>query len=145
MKSQFWKISTLLLILVTVILFTLASRGNAEKHEPKTLQSQIAGSWEIASYLVDSFEYVGYFVDSSFIQFEAYTGNEGVCQHVWLYSNGNQGSLDGKYRVDETKMELAMTFLDETEILKISFPDEETMIWEGEEDGLPLKTKALRH
>lgn len=145
MKTNFLKSGLLTLVVSAFAMFALTSCDKDDDAKPQTIiKNQIVGTWDISSFKVDTSEYMGVIVDSSFIKFEAFTGTEGNFQHSILYMDGEQENLSGKYQVDEKKKEVKMIATGETKTVKISFPANNKMEWAGEDAGHDVKVKAVR-
>lgn len=148
MKTNFLKISFMALLVSAFSLFTLASCDKDDDLTPGELtREKIVGTWEIYSFRVDTSEYIGVLVDSSTVKFESFTGTEGNFQQKVIYSDGEQESISGKYRVDNIKQEVTMTASGEANVVKVSFSSNfDKMEWEGEDEELDVavKVKAQR-
>ncbi len=148
MKTNFLKISFMAFLVSTLSIFTLTSCDKDDDLTPDDLtREKIVGTWEIYSFKVDTSEYMGVVVDSSIVKFESFTGVEGNFQQKVFYLDGEQESINGKYRVNEEKKEVTMTAAGETEVVKVSFSTNfDKMEWEGEDEELEatVKVKAQR-
>ena len=145
MKNHVLKTGLLTLAVAATSLFALNSCKKEEDPKPKTLQEQIAGTWDFTSFRIDSFEYMGLIVDSSHVTFKAYTGAQGDFEQRVRYTDGEVENIAGKYEVDEVQKRIKMTTSQTSELVKISLPDDEHMHWEGlDPEGYLIKVQMKR-
>lgn len=144
MKTNFVKNSLMTLMFAAFAMLTLASCNKDDDNAPVTLRSQVEGTWDFTSFKVDAFEYMEVVVDSAYIRFEAYTGDEGNFEQMVLYTDGEREIANGKYEVDEAAKEITMTALGETIVAKVTHIASGKMEWEGEEEGSLVEVKIQR-
>lgn len=104
MKNFLKNFSTLSMLLILSSL----SLASCEKDDDNTLRKNIVGEWEIKSFTIDGVEVKGSVVNSSDLEFEEYSGNNGDFEWFISYMDGTSETQKGDYEVDEIDGELIL-------------------------------------
>jgi Lipocalin-like domain len=139
-KFNFLAFSLLLLLLAG---FTSCKKDKNEDPAP-TLQSKLVGEWEIKSFTIDGTELKGTVVNTSKMEFEAYTGSNGDFEWFIAYTDGSSETQTGDYEVDEADKEITLEANDGNR-LKLDFEfDGDDLELSGILDGERYVLKAER-
>lgn len=141
MKTKFFN-SAFAMMLVVVSMFTFTSCDEETVETP--FKEAIVGTWDITSYKLAGNEYIPLLMESGSIQFNAFTGAQGVFVQIVQWPDGEFLSLSGPYTVDEARNEVHMQYEDEIITAEIEITDENKMLWTGIQDQYPLVIKATR-
>jgi hypothetical protein len=106
MKPAF---STFNLTALSLLLFVLPAITSCDKCKEKiepTIKERLVGEWEIQSFTIDGVEAKGSVIQSSSMEFEAYTGSNGDFEWFISYADGSSEIQTGDYEVDEEDQEI---------------------------------------
>lgn len=144
MKNNMIRTSLWALLVGAFSTLSLVSCDKDEDTAPQTIQSQIVGTWDFTSFTVGGDEYMGTVVDSAYVRFEAFTGDQGNFQQRIRYIDGEIENIAGKYKVNETTKIITMVADGDTIVVLTSFPAAKKMQWIGDDEGQPVELKAQR-
>lgn len=101
-------ISKSTLLALSLLLMTLPSLVSCkkDKHDEPTLRELLVGEWEMTSFSIDELEMMDFFLESSTLEFEAYTGPKGDYEWSFSYTDGTGFDASGDYEVDEAARRL---------------------------------------
>lgn len=141
MKTLFsLKTLSLFFALATAMTFTACDKD--DQVEP--IKDKLVGTWDITSYKVGGDEYMGLIVDAASIDFQAYTGTEGIFVEEVTFPDEETSEITGGYVVDDETSKVYMEYETEIVVAKIKFTDNNHLTWDGTQDGYPLVIKATR-
>ena len=140
MKTTFFN-STFAFLMLAVSVFTFTSCDKDPVEKP--FKEEVVGVWDITSYKLAGTEYIPLLMESGSIQFNAYTGAQGVFVQVVNWPDEDFVSLSGPYTVNEARNEVSMQYEDEIIVAEIEITGDE-MLWKSIQDEYPLVIKATR-
>lgn len=141
MKMSILKSGLLLLALFATA--ALTSCKDDEDDAANELKENIVGVWDLTSFKVSGFEYMGTVIDSASIEYEAFTGAQGDFNQTVKYVDEDpRETTEGKYEVI-SGASVKMTADGETYTMKVTVNGDNILL-EGEQDGEPLVIKAVK-
>ncbi|MCC7465584.1 MAG: hypothetical protein IT261_04915 [Saprospiraceae bacterium] len=96
------------LAFLLLVVPTLTSCDKCKDDNDPTLREQLKGDWEVKSFTFDGVESIGFVVNSSKMEFEAYSGSNGDFEWFISYKDGTSETQAGDYEVDEADKELEL-------------------------------------
>jgi len=107
MKNAILNSKFLAFALCLSILPSLTSCKKDKVEAPKpTVREQLVSDWEIKSFTIDGVEVKGSIVNSSKMEFEAYTGTDGDFKWTINFADGTTETETGDYTVDVEDKEI---------------------------------------
>lgn len=141
MKMSILKSSLLLLALIAASL--TSCKKDDDDNTAAELKENIVGVWDITSFKVSGFEYMGTVIDSASIGYQAFTGAQGdFTQTVKYLDEDPQENGAGKYEILSGNS-VKMTRDGESYTMKVTVGNDNIQL-EGEQDGEPLVIKAKK-
>lgn len=145
MKTNFLKTSISAFMVLAFAAFTMTSCQKDDDAAPKTIKSQIVGTWNFTSYKVDTSEYMGSLVDTARITFDAFTtGTQGNFKETIVWSDGEKDNLTGKYEVDEAGKKVKLVVTGKTETIDVTLISGTKLEWKGKEGSKNVTVKTVR-
>lgn len=143
MKTIFFQIKTITLVVLALTAFSFVSCNDDDPVTPP-LKDQLVGTWDVTSYKLGGDEYMGFIFDAASIRFDAYTGVEGQFLQEVTFPDEESTSITGGYSFNENTKKVTMEYDGETIVATIDIEDEDTLTWDGSQDGFPLVIEATR-
>lgn len=145
MKTNFLKTGISALMVFAFAAFAMTSCQKDDDVAPKTLKSQLVGTWNFTSYKVDTSEYMGSLVDTARITFDAFTtGTQGNFKETIVWSDGEKDNLTGKYEVDEAGKKVKLVLTGKTETIDVTLISATKLEWKGKEGSKNVTVKTVR-
>ena len=139
MKMSILKSGILLLALFATA--ALTSCKDDDDEAANELKENIVGTWDLNSFKVSGFEYMGTIIDSASIEYKAFTSVKGDFNQTVKYVDEDpRETTEGKYEV-LSGTSVKMTADGETYTMKVIVKGDKIQL-EGEQDGEPLVIKA---
>ena len=143
MKTFFIQIKSLTLVALALTAFAFVSCNDDDPVTPP-LKEQLVGTWDVTSYKLGGDEYMGFIFEAASIRFDAYTGAEGQFLQEVTFPDEESTSITGGYSFNEAAKKVTMEYDGQTILASIDIVDEDTLKWDGSQDGFPLVIEATR-
>ena len=143
MKTILLQLKPINLLFFAVLAFSFTACDNDDNVTPP-IKDELVGTWDITSYNLGGDEYMGFIMEAASLEFEAYTGEEGTFTEEVTFPGEQPISISGPYTVDEEDNKVFMTFDGDMVIAKVEIIDGDSLVWDGNQDGFPLKLEAVR-
>ncbi|HRI59278.1 MAG TPA: hypothetical protein PK228_06135 [Saprospiraceae bacterium] len=141
MKMNILKSGLLLLALFATA--ALTSCKDDEDDAPNELKENIVGIWDLTSFKVSGFEYMGTIIDSASIEYKAFTGVQGNFNQMVKYLDEDpRETTEGKYEILSGES-VKMTADGESYTMKVIVNGDNIQL-EGKQDDEPLVIKAKK-
>lgn len=141
MKMNILKSGLLLLALFATA--ALTSCKDDEDDAPNELKENIVGIWDLTSFKVSGFEYMGTIIDSASIEYKAFTGAQGNFNQMVKYLDEDpRETTEGKYEILSGES-VKMTADGESYTMKVIVNGDNIQL-EGKQDDEPLVIKAKK-
>lgn len=138
-----FNLAALALLLLASSAFTSCKKDKDTDDEP-TIHEAIVGDWDVSSFTIDGVEIKGTIVQSSTLELDPYTGDNGDFEWTIVYTDGSSEVATGDYEVDAVDQEIKLES-DEGDVLKFDFDlDGDDLELSGNLDGERYVLKAER-